>query len=164
MKTYDFWRLMDETHRRSGGDTERQTKLLILKLAAQGPEAVLKFEEHFRRFVSQAYERQHAPESALGRYGEFSDDGLEYFVNAIIAAGEEAYYKVLGAPYLFEIKDIYDEGGGEQIGWVPFYAYYRATGQPHPNFWEGDYEENDEYLLFGKADAPTNFVREQVTL
>lgn len=161
MKTYDFWRLMDDTHRRSGGNTKVQAKLLILELAAQGPEAVLKFEEHFYRFVRQAFERWRAPESAIGRYGGFGDDGMKYFVKEIIAAGEETYYKFLGAPHPFEIKDIYDKCGcGGEITWVPPYAFYRATGQPHPDFEDWDYEKNAEHILLGEADVPANFVQE----
>lgn len=155
VNTHDFWRLIDETHWLSCGDTKRQAKLLITKLAAQGPEAVLKFEERLSSFIVQANSRYDSQTSAFGRVGGFTDDGFTYFVLGVIAAGEEIYYTVIGAPSLVEIRYIQDKyGHGEQIGWVAQFAYYRATGQPHPDFDKGDYDEDDEYLLDDGAWAP----------
>ena len=152
MHTEDFWRLMKTTYQRSGGDTGRQARLLISDLAALGPDEIIGYEKMFDCYVGQAYARQSSPDSAFSLACGFSDDSLEYFINAIIAAGQEVYDKVFNASGPNEIEGIQSSlGWGEEIGWVPRYAYYRATGQPHPAYDRGDYSEDDEYLF---DDAP----------
>lgn len=148
METYEFWLLMAATHARSGGITDRQARLLVSELAALGPEAVLEFEKHLDHFVRQAYDRRHSPDSAFGRAEIFGDDSLRDFIVAVIVAGEEVYYKILGTSCRCEIESVYARlGSGEPIDLVAMYAYFRATGLPHPYFDEGDYDEGHDYLL-----------------
>lgn len=152
MHTEDFWRLMKTTHQRSGGDTGRQARLLISDLAALGPDEIIGYEKTFDGYVAQAYARRSFADSAFFRAHCFGDDSLGDFINALVAAGHEIYDKVLNASDPDEIEGIQSSlGSGEEIGWVPRCAYYRATGQPHPAYDKGDYSEDDDYLF---DDAP----------
>ena len=154
MDIEEFWRMMKATHAASDGKTQKQVRLLIENLAALGPDSVLAFEDHLDRLVGQAYDRHRSPGSAFYRADGFTSDGLEYFSYAIVAAGEEVYYKILGASYCHEIESVRDTlDSGESLWLVPMYAYYRATGLPHPQFCESDYDEDSEYLVI--EDAPT---------
>lgn len=92
-----FWPLMDKTRIASGGDVNRQAKLLTEELVCLSVEEIVEYQRIFDRLDIRA-ERNDLQDVADFIYGGLGDDGWKDFIAWLIGQGQFVYENALADP------------------------------------------------------------------
>ena len=137
MDKAQFWRLMEDAKKRSGGDCEAQAELLRSSLLLLPAEAIAAFDKIFNEMRAVAY-RWDLWGAAYLINGGGSDDGFEYFRWWLIGQGQATFEAALADPDsladLIQDNIVWSDGEVEceEIGYAALAAYKEKTGQEMP--------------------------------
>jgi hypothetical protein len=145
-----FWGIVEEVHRSSGGDMDAKCELLDKRLRQLSVDEVLSFTQHFTECEYRAYSWElWAAAYIIG--GGCSDDKFSDFRSTLISMGREVFERALADPQsLADIDYDADIADYEGYQYVPFKVYRDMTGDqrvprlhPHPTKPSGrDWDED----------------------
>ena len=92
-----FWTIIEEVHRDSGGDMDAKCELLAKKLRQLALDEVRSFHEHFTLQYYRAYDWGLWAAAYIIGHG-CSDDSFMDFRNTLISMGRETFEKALANP------------------------------------------------------------------
>ncbi|MBT9391695.1 DUF4240 domain-containing protein [Hymenobacter sp. NST-14] len=131
MDKQQFWQLIEQAKRRSGGDVEEQAEHLQEKLATLLPEEIIAFEDMFQHLMHEAYQ-SNLWAAAYIILGGCSDDGFEYFRAWLIARGQKVFETALAEPdslaKIIKVDDA-EESEAESMLYVARMAYEEQSGK-----------------------------------
>lgn len=97
MSIDEFWEIIEDVHRTSGGDMNAKCELLRLRLASLAPNELSSFVEHFDGCDARAY--NHPLWGAIFTLrGGCSDDSFQDFRATLISMGRAAFEQTLSEP------------------------------------------------------------------
>jgi hypothetical protein len=97
MNIDQFWRIVDDVHRASGGDMNAKCEMLRLRLMSLSSDELNSFVEHFDGCDARAY--NHPLWGAIYTLrGGCSDDSFQDFRATLISMGRAAFEQTLAAP------------------------------------------------------------------
>jgi hypothetical protein len=108
-----FWNIVDEVHRNSGGDMEKKCKLLDSELRRLSLDEVLSFDAHFTDCLDRAYSWPlWAAAYIMG--GGCSNDSFWDFRSTLISMGRDTFERAIADPQSLAELDLED---GEEMLW-----------------------------------------------
>jgi hypothetical protein len=134
-----FWSIVGEIHRSSGGDMDAKCELLDKRLRQMSSDEVCSFGQHFADCSDRAYSWGLWAAAYLIR-GGCSDDSFTDFRSTLISMGRETFEKALENPEsLVDIDYDADTADYEGYQYVPYKVYSDMNGgqriprlRPHP--------------------------------
>ena len=96
MYEYEFWKLIDESIKKTDGSQQEQHDYLVKKLL-DCPDIIEVFDDIRRELGGRFYEEPLC-RKLWESYGGGSDDGFGDFIQGIIAQGKESYYEAIEHP------------------------------------------------------------------
>jgi len=136
-----FWQIVGDAKINSGGDPERQVRMLIDQLADMSLADIYAFGEIFHQLSCIAY-RQDLWAAAYIMNSGCGDDSFTDFRAWLIAQGKKIFYDALNDPEtLVDIVQIVPDeyipscnAFLEEMNYVPAYAYEKKRGEEEPLF------------------------------
>jgi hypothetical protein len=158
MTLEEFWTIVEEVHRDSGGDMDTKCRLLGQRLRQLPLEDVQSFHQHFRDCKYRAYNWDLWAAAYIIGHG-CSDDAFSDFRSTLISMGRKFFEMALADPQ--SLADVnYDPGQAHYEGYqyVPFTIYKELSGgliipgsRPHPEEPSGQYwDESKVGALYPK--------------
>jgi hypothetical protein len=135
MDRVQFWRLIEEARRETGGDCDQQVELLQKKLSLLSEDEIIAFAETMEELLNEAYTWELWAASSILNGGS-SDDGFEYFRLWLIAQGEQVFSRALADPEtLADYPGKFPEPVEcEALGYIAEDAYEEKTGHEMPDY------------------------------
>lgn len=129
-----FWKIIDASQERSGGDPERQLEVLRDLIDELSPEEIIEFDRHFESCVDQAY-RWNLWAAAYILGGGCSDDGFIDFRASLVGRGRKIFEAALDNPdsmARIEFDEPEEECFFEGFQYVAMEVYEDKTGNELP--------------------------------
>lgn len=135
MDKIQFWRLIEDAKKRSGGDCEEQVELLEKALVKLPPEEIIAFDRILDELCDEAFRWDLWGAGQLIN-GFCSDDGFFYFRSWLVAQGKTVYENALANPDSLAdvVEPDFDDAECEALLYVAGTAYKAITGQEIPRF------------------------------
>ena len=131
MDISEFWKLIDRTREAASGDAEKQSELLIEKLAQLPAEEIISFERIFDDLKDNAYVGN-LWDAAIVIMDGCGDDGFQEFREWLVGRGKEAYENAIKDPEtLVDVLEIGEQIFPTLLG-PAFEAYEKVTGKDIP--------------------------------
>ena len=128
----EFWQLIDDAYRESGGSLRRRKEAVARRLAALPPDEIVSYANHFYAVRGAAY-RWDLWAAAFIMGGGCSDDGFLDFRSWLISRGRRAYEDALRDPEtLVEAAEGEEYWFFEEMTGLAWRAYDAKTGQDLP--------------------------------
>jgi Protein of unknown function (DUF4240) len=153
-----FWNIVEEVHRESGGDMDAKCELLDKRLRQLPLEEVLSFGEHFAECQNRAYNWELWAAAYIICHG-CSDDSFSDFRSTLISMGREVFDKALADPQsLADMHYDAEQANYEGYQYVAHTVYEELSGGeeiyisvPHPEEPSGqNWDESKVGALFPK--------------
>ena len=131
MDDAQFWKMIDESRKKSRGILEDQLDRLEASVKQLTPDEIVEFDQVYSKYMSQAYTWDlWGAAYVIG--GGCSDDGFEYFRGWLISKGRTEYEKALKDPEALVSILHEDDGDGqfEGFGYVAMKAWEEKTEKP----------------------------------
>ena len=137
MNKQQFWALIDEAKKQTGG-WEEMAEPLIDSLAGLDVSDIMKWEQIFREYQNLSCKKK-LWAAAYVINGGCSDDGFDYFRAWLIAQGKEVFMAALEDPETLANDDTC-EGEFEELLGVAYEAYFKKLNT------DDDYDRFDEEM------------------
>jgi hypothetical protein len=131
MDTPKFWQLIDLTRVLSGGDVQKQAKLLVEQLTVMPISEIIDYQRIFDKLDRTAI-RHDLREIGDLIHGGMGDSGFKDFIGWLISQGQEIYeHALLDPETLVEIvsEEARQSTYAEEIRYAGVHAYQIKTGQ-----------------------------------
>ncbi|MEZ4927039.1 MAG: DUF4240 domain-containing protein [Saprospiraceae bacterium] len=139
MNKESFWKIMLETNKESGGESEAQQELIAQKLSEISPDEIIIFDNIFQEFMNKAYDWKLWAAAYIVN-GGCSDDCFMDFRGWLIAQGEEIYNNALTDPDgLSALDNLVEDMEWEGYGYLAMTVYEKKTGHEMPMNQETNY-------------------------
>jgi hypothetical protein len=160
-----FWAIVEEVHRDSGGDMDTKCELLGKRLRQLPLEEVQSFDEHFAACDNRAYNWQLWAAAYIICHG-CSDDSFWDFRSTLISMGREIFEKALADPQsLADLNYDAEQANYEGYQYVASTVYEEMSGgqeiprsNEHPGEPSGqDWDESKVGALYPKLAQAYNY-------
>ena len=130
MTDKEFWRLIEDCRKDTGGDLDELVRVLTQRLAALPPSDIVAFDKRLNALLARAYDWDLWGAAYVINAG-CSDDGFLYFRGWLVAQGHDVYESALADPEtLVDVAE--SESELEDFIHVGRQAYQQATGEEMP--------------------------------
>ena len=144
MTEEQFWTVVEDAHRRAGGNVAAQARSLVTVLAEGPLDDVVAFSQWFQHLVKRAGTPRLLAAHYLIQDGSHSDDGFQYFRAWLVGQGRPVFEAAVADPDSLAERLPYPVNPIDQTGGEPL--LYVATRAASAKLGEDAFEEDDALL------------------
>ena len=127
MDETEFWRIIDDVHRRAGDDLQARIDCLEGELRQRDQDAIQEFQRQYDRQIVASY-RWDLWGAAHLMNGGCSDDGFRYFRDWLISEGRKTFESALHSPDSLADLPKVELAENELFGYVALHAFEDKGG------------------------------------